>query len=184
MAIDLRASLRDLTYDWKSGRQILSLELQSDFRPYYDQYNEKVLLIKVGEYRKRRSLDANAYCWALIDKLAEKMGLSKAEIYRSAIKEIGGVSNTVCAQDFAVKTLRRDWEKNGLGWQTDVFPSKIKGCTNVVLYRGSSDYDTAQMSRLIDFVVQDCKAVGIETATPEELARLLEGWSGQHSAKT
>ena len=46
---------------------------------------------------------------------------------------------------------------------------------NVVFSYGSSTYDTAQMSRLIDNIVQDCKAVGIETLTPSELAK-LEGY--------
>lgn len=65
---------------------------------------------------------------------------------------------------------------NGLGWQTDTIPSKLEGCTNVVLYYGSSTYDTEQMSRLIDIVVQDCKALGIETKTPDEIANMLSLW--------
>lgn len=55
-------------------------------------------------------------------------------------------------------------------------PSKLQGCVNVVLYFGSSTYDTAQMSRLIDLCVQDCKQVGIETMTPAELEALVERW--------
>ena len=47
---------------------------------------------------------------------------------------------------------------------------------NVTLYYGSSTYDTKQMSRLIDNIVQDCQAVGIETLTPDKLALLLEEW--------
>ena len=46
-----------------------------------------------------------------------------------------------------------------------------------MFYRGSSVYDNAQMSRLIENIVQDCKAVGIETLTPSELERLKEGWA-------
>jgi hypothetical protein len=51
-------------------------------------------------------------------------------------------------------------------------PSKINGCTNVILYYGSSTYNTAQMSLLIDHLVQDAKALGIETMTPQELEAL------------
>jgi 2-iminoacetate synthase ThiH len=53
-------------------------------------------------------------------------------------------------------------------------PSKIAGCTNVILYYGSSTYNQEQMTQLIDNIVQDYKAVGIETLTPVELARLTE----------
>ena len=58
-------------------------------------------------------------------------------------------------------------------------PSKLPGCVNVILYYGSSTYDTAQMSRLINLAVQDCKEQGIETMTPQELAAMMEGWNAQ-----
>ena len=77
----------------------------------------------------------------------------------------------------AVDNFRQSWEQNGIGWQTDVMPSKIEGCVNVKVYYGSSTYDTAQMSRLIDLVVQECKDAGIETLPPDKLAALLDGWS-------
>lgn len=68
------------------------------------------------------------------------------------------------------------WNKNGIGWQTEVMDSKIDGCKNVVLYYGSSTFDTKQMSRLIDNIVQDCKELGIETLTPQQLDALKEEW--------
>lgn len=137
---------------------------------------EKAYDIEIKEHHEKRSLDSNAYCWTLIDCLAEKLALSKTEIYRSYIKEIGGNRETVCVQERAAEKLCRGWEHNGLGWQTDTMPSKLPGCVNVVLYYGSSTYDTAQMSRLIDMVVQDCKAQGIETLPPEKLAAMSEEW--------
>lgn len=142
----------------------------------------KAYEIDIKEYREKRSLDSNAYCWTLIDRLAEKLALPKTEIYRSYIKEIGGNSETVCVREKAAEKLRNGWEHNGLGWQTDTTPSKIPGRVNVVLYYGSSTYDVAQMGRLIDMVVQDCKAQGIETLPPEKLAAMSEEWGGKHGA--
>lgn len=55
---------------------------------------------------------------------------------------------------------------------TDTFESKIVGCTNVILYYGSSTYDTAQMHRLIELIAQECKQHDIEVLTPEQIARL------------
>jgi hypothetical protein len=128
--------------------------------------------IKVTKQKKKRSLDSNAYFWILVDKLSQKMNLPKEDIYRNAIRNIGGVSEVVCVRNEAVEKLCSGWSSNGLGWQTDTMPSKIAGCTNVVLYYGSSTYNQEQMTRLIDNIVQDCKAVGIETLSPIELARL------------
>lgn len=126
--------------------------------------------------KKRRSLDANAYCWVLLDKLAYTLQKPKTEIYRQYIREIGGNSETVCVLEKAAEKLRRSWEKNGIGWQTDTMPSKIDGCTNVILYYGSSEYDTKQMSRLINLIVEDCKEQNIETMTPSELSALMDRW--------
>lgn len=132
--------------------------------------------VTIKEHRERRSLDANAYCWTLLDRLAVVLRIKKEDLYRQYIRDIGGNSETVCVQEKAVNKLVDGWRHNGVGWQAETMPSKIKGCVNVTLYYGSSTYDTAQMSRLIDLVVQDCKDQGIETLPPHKLAALMEDW--------
>lgn len=131
---------------------------------------------EIKPFRKKRSLDANAYMWVLCDRLAEATNIPKSEIYRNAIKEIGGVSETYCGIESAMLRLCKSWESTGIGWQTETMPSKLAGCINATLYYGSSTFDTKQMAQLIDNIVQDCESVGIETKTPAELAQLLEEW--------
>ena len=159
-------------------KQRLTLELDGDFRSGYDELKDCDVAVTIKKHREKRSLDANSYCWVMIDKLSQATGLPKADIYRHAIKSIGGVSETVCVQDKALQRLCEGWEHNGLGWQAEKFPSKIEGCTNVTLYYGSSTYDTSQMARLTDYIVQDCKEQGVETLTPAELDRMKEEWDG------
>lgn len=175
----LNGKIKDLSFDFKTDKAVLTLildEKQSAMN-MYDELNEaEKITVKIDKYRKKRSLDANAYCFVLIGKIAEKTGISKEDIYKQAIKEIGGNYEVVCVQNRAVEKLCRSWELNGLGWQTDTMPSKIEGCTNVLLYYGSSTYDTAQMTRLIDNIIQDCEALGIDTKTPDEIANLLSLW--------
>lgn len=130
--------------------------------------------LNVKRHTERRSLDANAYMWVLLDRLAESTGIRKEDIYRNYIKDIGGNSETVCVPSKAVEKLRNGWGHNGIGWVSDTLPSKIPGCTNVILYYGSSTYDTRQMSRLIDLVVEDCKENGIETLPPQKLSAMVE----------
>lgn len=153
-------------------KQRLTLEIDGDFRQEFDNLHEADLDIEIKKYRQKRSLDANAYAWVLIDKIAKVMRIDKKQVYQEAIRNIGGVSETVCVQTAAVDRLCSSWASHGLGWQADVMPSKIEGCSNVVLYFGSSTYDTRQMSALIDQLVQDAKALGIETLPPNELSRL------------
>ena len=157
------------------GEWLITLSTREDFSGQYEALKDAPVSFEIKKASNRRSKDANAFCWVLIDKIAEKMHLSKSEVYRNAIREIGGVSETVCIQDKAVERLRSGWEKNGLGWQTDIIPSKIKGCTNVILYYGSSTYDTSQMSRLIDLLIQDAEQLGIPTLR-DEAVELLGRW--------
>ena len=131
---------------------------------------------EIKEHREKRSLDANAFCWTLIDKLAQATRIPKTEIYRKAIKEIGGVSDVVCVQRKAAERLEKGWESNGIGWFSERSESRLDGCVNVTLYYGSSVYDTAQMSRLIDYIVEDCKSLGIETLSEEKLGAMKEEW--------
>jgi predicted lipase len=176
---ELTGTIQNMSVDFGTDKMVLTLvlnERQSAVSMYEELKDAEKLSIKIGKHREKRSLDSNAYAWTLLGKLAKKLRLPKEEIYRNYIREIGGNSDIVCVQDKAVNKLRQGWSKNGLGWVTETMPSKLDGCTNVVLYYGSSIYDTEQMSRLIDLIVNDCKAQGIETKTPEEIAKMMTLW--------
>ena len=143
------------------------------------------LAFKEGDYaivkaKKPRSLDANAYAWVLIDKLASALHMGREEIYRNTIRDIGGVSDILCMTKAAYSDFKRHWENKGLGWQAEAEPSsKLDNCLVVTAYYGSSAYDTRQMSVFIDHLVQDCKALGIETETDGRIQSLLEAWDGR-----
>lgn len=171
----MKARIFDFSQSF-TGKQRLTFELDGDFRQQLDELKDGDVELTVKRYRQKRSLDANAYAWVLIDKIAQRMRMGKVDVYRDHIRHIGGVSETVCVQDKAVDKLTDAWSKNGIGWQTETFPSKIPGCTNVTLFYGSSTYDTAQMSALIDALVQTCKALGIETMPEEQLQSLMEAY--------
>lgn len=133
--------------------------------------------LTIKEHREKRSLDANAYAWVLIHKLAQAMRIKPVEVYRQAIRDIGGNFTPMCVREKDVGRFIKSWEANGLGWPVDdLGASQVPGCRNLAAYHGSSTYDTAQMSILIDSLVQDCKALGIETLTEERLSLLKEEW--------
>ena len=68
------------------------------------------------------------------------------------------------------------WSDNGIAWFTDVVDIAENGKIGINAYYGSSSYNTKQMAKLIDGVVQDCKAIGIETESPENIKSLLENY--------
>ena len=176
---ELTGRIHSVSFSYTTGKPLITLEMneKQNALNLVDKLKEaEKLSIKIGRFKAKRSLDANAYCFLLIGKLAEKLNFPKEEIYRNAIKEIGGNYDVVCIQDKAVESLCDGWSRNGLGWQTDTFPSKIEGCTNVILYYGSSTYDVAQMSRLINNIVFECQQLGIETKPQAEIDSLLSSW--------
>lgn len=131
---------------------------------------------EIREHREKRSLDANAYCWTLLDLLADAVGSTKEELYRSRVREVGPFKDFRLTKDEA-GTFRAAWERLGTGWPTEQVDYDQDGDRVVIrAYYGSSTYNTRQMSRLIDSIVEDCKAVGIETLPPEKLEAMKEEW--------
>jgi len=142
-----------------------------------EQLNDKEYELEIKEKKKRRSVDANAYYWTLVSKLSAKLQTSPVEVYRQHIQDIGNNYEILPIKDEAVDKFKTAWSKNGIGWVTNLIgPSKLKGYTNLMAYYGSSTYDSKQMTRLIDLVVEDCKENGIETMTPDEIAKLNQTW--------
>jgi len=147
-------------------------------REFVQSMKDRLYDAELKEHREKRSLDANAYFWVLAGKLAAKLQISPNEIYRQYIPDV--------ADNYVIQPVREDmlerWDKiwcaGHLGRMTDDIGEcrHTPGYHNIRCYLSSSDYDTAQMSRLISLIVDDCKAQGIETMTPDELAALESKW--------
>lgn len=136
---------------------------------------DRVYSCEIKEHREKRSLDANRYYWELCGKLAKAVNDKPENIYRSHIRDVGNYE-TICIQTRAVDDFKRRWCSNHLGRFVETRESKLQGCTTVLAYYGSSDFDSLEMSRLIDNCIQDCKAVGIETMNDQQLSLLKEDW--------
>jgi hypothetical protein len=103
--------------------------------------------------------------------------MTPVEVYREAIRNVGNNATPLCVREQDVTHVIQCWERNGLGWVVDnLGMSQVRGCRNLLAYHGSSTYDTEQMSRLIDNLVQDCKALDIETLSEEKLSLLKGEW--------
>lgn len=133
----------------------------------------------IDRYRPKRSLDANAYFWVLCGKLAAILRITTTEIYQWCIREIGDNFFILPIISEGVDEWRRIWAGHGTGWIVeDLGECKhTLGYRNIKSYYGSSVYNSAQMSRLIDIVVEACKEQGIETATPDEIALMKARWA-------
>ena len=152
------------------------------------QTGSPMLQIRAEKQRKKRSLDANDYLWVLCTKIAQKLQdgktmVTKEEVYRKHIEAVGKYEPLAMAES-AVERFSQVWAKNGTGWLVKVVDSKLDGCKKVFAYYGSSVYDTKEMTRLIDSVIEDCRALDIETMPPAELDALLKEWGRKNERKS
>ena len=143
-------------------------------------HKDKLYDLEVKEHRKKRSLDANAMAWSLVNRIADVLRIPPTEVYRQAILNIGGNYEVIPIKEEAAEHFKQVWQAQGLGWPcVDMGKSKIEGYRNLRAYYGSSSYDTRQMAQLIDNLVQDCKALDIEVLSERERSLLLEEWGGK-----
>ena len=121
--------------------------------------------MSVSEKRRRRSLDANALMWVLLGEMAQRVrGQDADRLYRMYVRNSPNYYTVIIPGD-QFEQLKRDWEHNGLAWFADQDDVRDDGSVYVRLYYGSSQYDSRQMAALIDAILQDASAIGIDTSS-------------------
>ena len=150
----------------------------------YDDLKDVDLLdIRIRKHRKGRSLNANAYFHVLVDKLADKVSISKPRCKNIMIGRYGQpmyvdeseTSEAVIKTNIPVSQMLENESIHCMpcGSRTE------KNGEEVVYYkifRGSHTYSTAEMATLINGTVDECKDMGIETLPPDELERMISAW--------
>ena len=137
---------------------------------------DDLLRIKAVKYRQKRSRDANAYFHVLVGEIADALTISKAKAKNMLICKYGQPQLLPDGNIMVYKTNAPEkfmWEQESI----HAIPVKYEEkATFYKIYRGSHTYDTKEMSVLIDGTVADAKELGIETATPTEIAEMKERW--------
>lgn len=160
--------------------------IRAAMNPHISELVGKDVVFDVKKDRKRRSLDANGYYWILVTKLSEAIKSSKTRTHNLMIKRYGQrfmidekpVLVVIPNTEESIRKTEED-ETVHLKPTPEIKEGKDgKMYRTCVLMRGSHDYDTREMSILIDGIISECKDVGIETMTPDELLR-LKGYEKQ-----
>lgn len=143
--------------------------------------NTKEYEISIKKAKKARSLNANAYLWVLLDKLSAAVGIPATEIYRNLIPDVGGNCQIIPIEEDLVEEFCEQWCEGHIGRIAEDFGAckNTPGYRYVRVYKGSSDYDTQQMSRLLQLVTDECREFGVEYLTPNELARMVDRWADE-----
>ena len=127
-------------------------------------------LFEIKEHRQKRSLNANSYAWLLIGKIADVLRTSKEEVYLNMLKHYGQSEMVSVLSSIDVRGYFKYFE------EVATVTLEGKQFTHYRVFKGSSEYDTREMSILIDGIVYEAKNLGIETMTPDEIAKMKEMW--------
>jgi hypothetical protein len=134
----------------------------------YEQDKEK--LFDLVEHRKKRSLNSNSYLWKLINEIANVMRMSKEEVYLQMLKDYGQSEVISLLSSINVDGYFKYYEVIG--------ESMLNGkeFKHIRIFKGSSEYDTKEMSILLDGVIREAEQLGIQTMTKDEIEHLKELW--------
>lgn len=138
----------------------------------------KIFICDIKEKREKRSLDANNYAWQLMDQIAKHPAIksSKEEVYLRMLEKYG-IFVYASVSEVQINSLRKTFR---IVYPRGKVVEEMDGITCILrrcqCYIGSSHYDTKDMADFIDGIVSDAKELGIETETPDELARMKAVW--------
>ena len=161
--------LKEPIIDYLTGRLTILFEPCEDFRQTYEALKgcEK-LSLEIKRYRRKRSLDANAYYWhnMMLCRYGQPEIFEGKAVYMTIPDTEAAEKKVANATDYHLQPTSQVREGNdGIMYRT------------YKLLRGSHTYNSEEMARLIDGLIGSCKDAGIsdaEIATPDEKRLLKE----------
>ena len=170
---ELTGNVQNLAIDFKTQKAVLTLiiDQKKDAVDCYDELRDvEKIAVKIDKYREKRSLNANAYAWLLIGKIGDILNASKEEVYFQMLKRYGQGEVISVLSHISLERFIKHYEKIG--------ESNLNGkdFTHYKVFKGSSEFDTKEMSIFIDGIVSEAQALNIQTQTPAQLAELKSLW--------
>ena len=142
---------------------------------------EKIYTAEIKQHREKRSLTANAYSWILTDKLANELTIrgavyTKEDMHRELIFKYGHKYYDEYNKLITISIIESVKDVNNFApYAKQIGKGEVNGVifNHYAIYRGSSEYDSKEMAIFIEGIISDCKEVGIDTKTPDEIANML-----------
>lgn len=128
----------------------------------YEQDKEKVFVVK--PYREKRSLNQNDYYWKLLNELALTMKLDKEKLHFDMLKHYSSRYEILVPSDSKIRGIEY-YEKKS------IIKKGEKEYAVYHVYSPSHELNTEEFSLLLEGIIQECKNVGIDTRTYEEIRK-------------
>ena len=171
--MEIIGKYKEFNFNPFTGKKIISFEVEEINQEEINNIADKELKIEIKKKTKKRSLNANAYAWVLMGEIARKLQTTKENIYIQMLKRYSNKCCYIIIKENALETFANEWRTF-----IDLGEVYIKGdkAHQLQCFYGSSSFDSSEMAAFIDGIVSECKEIGIETKTPNELKELKELW--------
>ena len=170
---DLNGTLKDLNIDYQTGKALLTFAIdqkQSAINCWDKLRDAERLTVKVDKHRERRSINANNYAWALLTEIGNVMRLNKDDVYFLMLQRYGQCEMISVKDGIPIGEYVKYCVRAGESWLNNTLFKHYK------VYKGSSEFTKEEMAVFIDGVVQEAQDLGIDTRTPDEIAKLKDLW--------
>jgi len=171
--MEVVGTLKEVSRDWKDNKFNVTFAIDEQLtQESIESITDCKLSIKAVKYRQKRSLDANALLWVMLQSIATTLRADKWQIYLQMLKRYGKYTY-ICVKPSVVEAVKQQWrECEELG------EVSINGqpAIQMLCYFGSSTYNTKEFSVLLDGVISEMKEMGLDTPTSEDMKRSLEQW--------
>lgn len=159
-------------------KQRITIEVDSDFREKYERLKDTELDIEIKKHREIRSKSANAYFHVLVNKIAAEGGGSDDAVKKRLVCGYGALAKDEDGLTVGFK-LPASVNVDTIYPYVKCFDSREEGgklFNCYLVYKQTRYMDSKEMARLIDGAIEVAQEMGIETDTPEQLAKYREEW--------
>lgn len=175
---ELSGQIKDLYTDVKTGNAILTLSIneKTSAMAMFDELHQcEKLSVKIDKHRVKRSLNSNNYAWKLITEIGNILRKDKDEVYIDMLRRYGQREMISVKANIPIREYIKYCDEAG--------ESSLNGVVfkHYFVYKGSSEFDSREMAIFIDGIVDDAKELGIQTETPEMLAKIKSLWDNERN---
>lgn len=163
-----RGRVTGLEIPFRAEHPIISFEIQASPEDL-EKYKNKDLDISFVQHRARRSLDANACLWACLGDIAKAINQDNWSVYLLMLERYGKFTHILVKPE-VVEAVRLQWRETKIVGETKV---DGKPMVQMLCFFGSSTYDSAEFSRLLNGVISEMQDMHLEVPTSAEMKAIL-----------
>lgn len=164
-----------LTHEYGRGWMLcfeVDSEHQEQAKAIVDEYHDGYIEVTVEKWSEKRSMQANAYFHVLANKIASVTKSSLDDVKKMLVSRYGTLARGADGKCMAAK-LPKNTDIDLIYPYYRHIGTDENGLEMYLFFKRTSDLSKDEMNTLISGTIDEAKAMGIETMTPQELAAMM-----------